>query len=201
MDRLDREIMKTILAEEHSMYGIEKAVRENIENSNYATVWRHIKKMQKDGLLNLVQKMDKRRTKMPTLTRKGLATLLIEGDLQEEELLSAGQKLYLAYFGESLLMSIKPFMAGIFSDALLRIKPKVNLKFFDEEYFDELLLTSFVESLLETLPEVNFKGDLEQLQKLLTRSRKIAEKHGASQIFEKGFEFGKSLRLRKEKEE
>ena len=202
MDRLDKEILKAILTEEQSIYNIDK----NIKDSNYATVWRHIKNMQKDNLLVVAGarrkngKADKRKTKIPELTRKGLATLLIEGDLQKEELVSVGKKFFLRYFSQRLLELVNPVMANIFTDAMLRIKPKVNLRFFDEKYFDELLVTSFVESLVETLPKTNIKPDPKQLEELLNYSRKMAKKQGTEKIFEKGLELGKSLRSKKEKE-
>lgn len=207
MDRLDREIMKTILAEEQSIYSVNEVLKKEGEKSNYATVWRHIKKMHENGLLTVDKarrkngKADQRKTEILNLTNKGLATLLIEGNLQEKELSSVGQKFFQRHFSGKLLTLINPVMASIFSDAMLRIKPRVNLKFFDEKYFDELLVTSFVESLVETLPKTKLKLNTKQLQELLDYSRKMAKKQNASQIFEKGFEFGKSLGSKKEKEE
>lgn len=207
MDRLDREIMKEILTTEKSIYSVNEALKKRGEESNYATVWRHIKKMQKNGLLTTTKaprkngKPDKRETKMAILTPKGVATVLIEGDLQEVELVSIGKKFFLEAFGEELVILIEPVIASIFSDALLRIKPKVNLKFFDEKYFDELFEASFVESLIENLPKINLSLDPKKLQKLYTHLRKVAKKQGTLQTFDAGFEFGRALRSKKDKGE
>jgi len=139
VDRLDKEILKAILTEEQSIYEI----RENIKGSNYATVWRHIKKMRKEGLLTFSDaqrkngKPDKRKTMLPKLTNKGIATLLIDGDLQKEELFRIGRRVFLKTY-KKIPISAEPFFTDIFSDSLLELKPKVNLKFFDEEWFREI---------------------------------------------------------------
>jgi DNA-binding PadR family transcriptional regulator len=152
MNTLDREIMKAILIEEQSMYGIEQYLKKNGMKSNYATVWRHIKRMQKENILTVTKpprkngKLDKRKTEIPTLTPKGLATLMIEGDLQREELFSVGRKSFEKYFTKKLPNSAEPFMTDVFSDALLEMKPKVNLKFFDENWFREIYWISILES-------------------------------------------------------
>ena len=99
--------------------------------------------MQKKGLLNTTKaprkngKPDKRKTEIPRLTSKGLATLLIEGDLQEKELLSVGRRVFLKTY-KKLPQKAEPFFTDIFTDSLLELKPKVNLKFFDEEWFREV---------------------------------------------------------------
>jgi len=141
MNRLDKEILKAILTEEQSIYNI----KENIKGSNYATVWRHIKKMQKEGLLTVSEaqrkngKTDNRNTILPTLTNKGIATLLIDGNLQEEELIKINEKIFQKAVGNILtkksFFMIKPVFAEVFSKSLLEIRPKINLKFFDEKWF------------------------------------------------------------------
>lgn len=139
MDRLDKEILKAILTEEQSIYQI----KEQIKGSNYATIWRHIKKMQKEGLLTVSEaqrkngKPDKRKTILPKLTNKGIATLLIDGDLQKEELFPIGQRIFLKTY-KKIPISAEPFFTDVFSDSLLELKPKVNLKYFDEEWFREI---------------------------------------------------------------
>lgn len=205
MNRLDREIMKEILAKEQSGYSINEVLKKKGEKSNYATVWRHIQKMKSENLLYVESalrkngKIDKRNTEILNLTSKGMATLLIEGDLQEEELYPIGQKIFRKYLGEKLLTQINPFLAGIFSDAMLKIKPRVNLKFFEKNYFEELFVGSLLEEVSVTLSRNNLKIDQKELQKLLVRSRKIAQEEGTGQAFEMGLELGKSLRLKKEK--
>lgn len=148
MDRLDKEIMKTILAEEQSIYSVNEVLKKKGEDANYATVWRHIKKMQKDSLLTVVEarrkngKADQRKTEILKLTNKGLATLLIEGDLQKRELFFVGRRIFLKTY-KKLPISAKPFFTDIFADSLLEIKPKVNLKFFDENWFREVSAITF----------------------------------------------------------
>ncbi len=101
--------------------------------------------MQKDNLLTVIKaprkngKLDKRKTKIPTLTWKGIATILIEGDLQEKEL--GAMNIFQDEFSK-VPASARPFMKDIFCDALLDMKPKVNLKFFDEKYFRETYLNA-----------------------------------------------------------
>lgn len=144
--------MKAILTEEKSMYGLEKAVK----NSNYATVWRHVKSMRDNGLLRITKTPSKRKTEIPTLTPKGLATLLIEGDLQKEELSSIGRKSFRIYF-KKLPILAEPFMTDILSDSLLEIKPKVNLKFFDEKWFREVLRIAWRNSAVKAIKKYRAK--------------------------------------------
>ena len=82
---------------------------------------------------------------MPKLTSKGLATLMIEGNLQKKEFLSVGRKIFEKYF-KKMPISTEPFMTDVFSDTLLEIKPKVNLKFFDEKWFREVFNIAFNKS-------------------------------------------------------
>jgi hypothetical protein len=158
MNSLDKEIMTSILTEKQSMYGLEK----NLKKSNYATVWRHIKKMQKEGLLTIAKasrkngKLDKRGTEKQILTPKGLATLVIEGDLQKGELMKIGMKIFEKEFSK-LETSAEPFMTDVFSNALLKIKPKVNLKYFDENWFREIYWISILESGKEAIKKYKEK--------------------------------------------
>ena len=205
MDTIDRDILKAIFTEKESIYRAEK---DDIEGSSYSTVWRHIQKMEKDNLITFVEayrkngEIDKRKKKgKPKLTNKGIATLLIDGDLKKEELLSVGKKIFLTYLGQNIFLIIQPLFTEIFSDALVSIKPKVNLKYFNEEYFVELLVKSFVESSIENLAKSNLKIDQKDLQKLFAASRKVAQKERADEYFKMGLNFGKSLKSTKEKGE
>lgn len=142
MNRLDKEILKSILTAKKSIYEI----NENIKDSNYATVWRHIKKLQKDGLLSISEaqrkngKPDKRNTILPTLTDKGIATLLIDADLSKDELMKINEKIFQEDFAKILnkksFVMLKPVVAEVFSKSLLEIRSKINLKFFDEKWFN-----------------------------------------------------------------
>lgn len=206
MDIIDREILKAIFRQKESIYRAEK---DNINGSSYATVWRHIQEMKNDKLITFVQayrkdgQIDKRKKKgKPTLTTKGVATLLIDGDLKKEELLSVGKELFLKYFGQKIFLIIQPLFTEIFTDALMDIKPKVNLKYFDEDYFVEVFVTSLVESLIENMTKSNLKIDQKDLKKLLTASKKLMQEDDiAKECFELGREFGKSQRRKKDGEE
>lgn len=162
MDRLDKEILKAILTEEQSIYEI----RENIKGSNYATVWRHIKKMRKEGLLTFSDaqrkngKPDKRKTMLPKLTNKGIATLLIDGDLQKEELFRIGRRVFLKTY-KKIPISAEPFFTDIFSDSLLELKPKVNLKYFDEEWFLEISRDAWRKSAVKAVKKYQAKFEKE----------------------------------------
>jgi hypothetical protein len=91
MDTLEKEILIALLGSHRSIYALEKS----FGKSNYTTVRRHIKRFQKEKLLRTIRtlrkdgKPDNRKAESPELTPKGLATLLIEGDLKEEELKKA----------------------------------------------------------------------------------------------------------------
>ena len=166
MDRLDREIMKTILAEAQSIYSVNEDLKKKGEDTNYATVWRHIKKMRKNSLLTVVEarrkngKADQRKTEILKLTNKGLATLLIEGDLQKEELFSVGRRIFLKTY-KKVPLSAEPFFTEVFADSLLELKPKVNLKFFDEDWFREVSHIAFKKAATKAVKKYQAKFEKE----------------------------------------
>jgi DNA-binding PadR family transcriptional regulator len=194
VNRLDKEIMLSLLTTQQSIYGLVK----NLKNTNYATVWRHIKKLQKEGLLTTSKasrkngKSDKRRTEIPSLTIKGIATLLIKGDLQKDEIRLAVKKILEKDFS-NMPLPFKPYIDEIFTRAFIQMKPKVNLEFFDEEYFKELFATSFAEAFVEIAPEMNVKMDVKKVEKYHAGLKKMAEKEGWNQELEDFFELGKLL--------
>jgi hypothetical protein len=162
MNRLDKDIMMALLGSQQSMYGLEKS----LEDANYATVYRHIKRMQKNGLLSATKvprkngKLDKRGTEKPTLTIKGLATLIIDGDLQKEELIKVMEKtLKTDYSDLPATFIAKTNVDEIFPNTILRMRPKINLKYFDEEYFNETFNIALAESLFDALKKHDFKKD------------------------------------------
>ena len=208
MDRLDKEILKAVLFGDKSMYGLEKYLKENGVKSNYATVWRHIKRMQKENLLSITKsrrkngRYDRRRTERPVFTSKGLATLLINGDLQKEELKHLGLKLLEKEELKDLpkpLLRILP-VEDVFDSIVSKIRPRVNLEFFDEKYFDELFWTSFIEVAIEELPKIKFKGNKETILKGLEALPKIAQRTGIDEnIFKNFVELGKMLGVKNKK--
>ena len=82
MNRLDQEILHAILLEDMSIYRLQKKI-----NFPYPTVWRHIKKLQKDLCVDVCEvktkkgKIDQRNTQMVSLTFKGLVMFMFEGDV------------------------------------------------------------------------------------------------------------------------
>lgn len=179
MNRLNKEIMTVLLTSQQSMYGLEQTLKEKMKESNYATVYRHIKKMQRDGLLNTVKtsrkngKLDRRGTEKPELTHKGLATLLIEGDLQKKELMFAARKTLQKDFGDLSAPFLQEInIEEVFANTFLKMKSKISLKFFDKTYFDETLAVSFAESIFEALKKINFKD-----AKNKTEAQKLRRKY------------------------
>ena len=166
--------------------------------------------MKNDGLLAVTKplrkdgKPDKRGTEKPILTPKGMATLIIDGNLQKEELISALRKLLQTGFTRVpdifwRIMPIEPI-----ADIVLKMKPKVNLNDFDEEYFTKTLLTdlfegftskSFADSFSENLGKMNLtKKELSDALKIYDMCNKVAVKEGfPKQPLEDMFEWGKHL--------
>jgi DNA-binding PadR family transcriptional regulator len=166
MDRTNREILIALLTFPQSMYALEQERRKikqkdretPTEKPNYASVYRHVKKMQKEGLLTTAHvprkngSLDKRGTEKPEITPKGLVTLLIEGDLQRKELRIAGMKLLeksAAKLPTVVLTPTQTAVDDVLFNTILTMKPKLNLEFFDEKYFYKTLKISLVESLIQ----------------------------------------------------
>jgi DNA-binding PadR family transcriptional regulator len=154
MDRIDKKILLGLLGTQQSMYSLEKS----LTGTNYATVYRHIRKMQKEGLVIGVSgerkngSKDARNTTSPKLTSKGKATLIIEGELEKTELIEA-LKRQLAKNYSDLSAS---FVSGshvdeVYINLFEKVKHKINLKYFDETYFNQILNISFIESIFETI--------------------------------------------------
>ena len=100
---------------------------------------------------------DERGTTKPELTSKGLATLIIEGELEKDDLVKAVMEIELAKNYERFVSD--SFVSESHVDECLRnifekIKHKINLKYFDEKYFNQMLTISFLESLLETMKTI-----------------------------------------------
>jgi DNA-binding PadR family transcriptional regulator len=179
MNRIDRDIMLALLGSQQSMYGLEKS----LEDTNYATVYRHIKRMQKNGLLSTTKvprkngKLDKRGTEKPELTTKGLATLIIDGDLKKEDLTKVMNKtLNKDYSDVPATFIAKTNVNEIFPNTILRMRPKINLKYFDEEYFNETFNIALAESLFDALK----KHDSKKNTILRNNAKKLRKKYVTS---------------------
>jgi hypothetical protein len=176
MNRIDKEILISLLSSKKSMYSIEKS----LNGTNYPTVYRHIKKMQKEGLLKSQcgtrknGQQDARGTAKPELTAKGLAILIIDGDLQKDELIKVMEK-ELSKGYEDLPSSFlsETHIDVIFADTLLRMRHKINTKFFDENYFNRIFNISFAEALLEQIK----KQSTQKESVLKAKATKLKEKY------------------------
>jgi hypothetical protein len=182
MDSLDKEIMLALLRNHQSMYSVDKSLKE----TNYATVYRHIRKMHDDGLLSITKmprkdgKWDERGTEKPDLTAKGLATLIIEGNLQKEELVAVGNRVMKEDFNDvpaSLFQNADT--AEIFANTLLKMRHKINLKFFDEAYFNTTFDISFAESIIDGLKGYTFGKNPALKRKAMQLKKKYV---GSTQI-------------------
>ena len=175
MNRLEKNIMLALLGSQQSMYGLEKS----LEDTNYATVYRHIKRMQKSGLLSTTKvprkngKLDKRGTEKPELTTKGLATLIIDGDLKKEDLTKVMNKTLAKDYSDLPATFIaRTNVDEIFPNTILKMRPKINLKYFDEKYFNETFNIALAESLFDALKKHDFKKDTAMRAKAKTLRKK-----------------------------
>lgn len=210
MNRIDVEIMKTLLTPEKSIYKLQESLKETLkeENTNYATVWRHIKKMKNDGFIDTIKgskkngSEDKRNTEIVTLRPKGIATLLIEGNLQDKDLRLACLKILQKDFGTippEFLRMIK--IEDVFSEAILRIRPKVNLKFFDENYFVQIFVISFLQTMNEMLPKIIVKDKKNALIALNALTKIFEKKNWNQDVLKASLEYGKMLNSKRRKKE
>jgi len=75
MNRLDKEILKALVLEDLTIYALQKKV-----GKPYATVWRHVKKLLKEEYIAM-HRGEKRNAYILSLTPKGMAMLVFEGDI------------------------------------------------------------------------------------------------------------------------
>jgi DNA-binding PadR family transcriptional regulator len=204
----DMKILKALLIPQKSLYELEKNLKGKLIDSNYATVYRHIQKMKKEGLVRTYKtprkngKQDERETQKPDLTLKGIATVLIEGDLEKEELESAVRRVLQNEFNSLPLAFLTlTKIDGMVANMLLRMRPKVNLKYFDEEYFIDVLVDSFRSSLDEAIDQVEASArDRAELKALMNKTldglKKIGKRKGFNQDIEDVLKFSTTLEER-----
>jgi len=163
MNRLEKAILKALLSEkEASIYKLNKILKE----ANYPTVWRYVKRMEKDGLIKISEKPDKRETKLISITSKGIATLLIEGDLTKEELEKSSNLFWskmdwISKLPQTERLLTLKFLAEVWADSLLNLRPKINLKYFDEEWFGKIWLEETLKALKKN--EEKYRKTFEEL--------------------------------------
>jgi hypothetical protein len=201
--KIDSEILRALLiSPQQSVYNIQKNLKKTVQESNYATVWRHVKKLNQQGLVIIEHdklrkdgKLDKRNPKKAGISPKGLATLIIEEDLTEDELRLLSLKILQEGFGSTVppefweIIHLEDLLATV----LVKIKPKVNLRYFDQTYFMEIFSTSLFESMFEALPTLKFEGKQETVLMALDVFRKFMAKEGFGKEFEEMVELGKKL--------
>jgi hypothetical protein len=182
MNTLDREILIALLGSHRSIYALE----DSLKSTNYPTVLRRIRKLQEEELVTTVKKCrkdgkpDNRKTEIPELTPKGLATLIIEGDLEEQELKTAMIKTLQEDYSRLPANFLGDTNADkIFADTLLKMRYKINLKFFDEKYFNEVFNVSLGESIFENFKGFKTKKTIDEKQ-----TKKLKDKYILSQTIE-----------------
>jgi|Deesub1362B_J571_1020462.scaffolds.fasta_scaffold16941_2 predicted transcriptional regulator len=77
MNRLDKEILKSLMLEDLTIYALQKKV-----GKPYATVWRHVKKLLKEEYVFMCRG-EKRKAHVLSLTPKGMVMLVFEGDISK----------------------------------------------------------------------------------------------------------------------
>jgi DNA-binding PadR family transcriptional regulator len=175
MDRIDKEILIGLLGTQRSMYSLEKS----ITGTNYATVYRHIKKMEKEGLISGVSgerkngAKDERGTTKPKITSKGLAKLIVEGDLKKDELVRALKRELVKNYGDLPASFVsESHVDEVYVNIFEKIKHKINLKYFDETYFDKTLTISLIESVFEAMKTQSLEKNAEKKAKARERGKK-----------------------------
>lgn len=180
MNILDREIMTALLKPQPSKYELWKTLNKKYP---YATILRHIEKLEKSSLITTQKakrkngKLDNRKTVTLSLTDFGLATIIMKGSLNDKEYKLATEKLLPKEFAQIRFLARG---LGITSEVILKsifdkVKPKMNLEYFNQEYFEETFLISFAETLIEIYRNMT-DSKREKLKQIAMQSTK--ETHG-----------------------
>jgi DNA-binding MarR family transcriptional regulator len=173
---LEMEILKTLLAREDiSIYELNK-----ILGKNYVTVWRHVKRMLDDGLLKMKYGESGRITELLQVTDKGIATVLLKGNLSEKELFDIGRKGSQIDFPDLSLQETN-FIAECFADSLIEIKPKVNLEFFDEQWFKEVFRNATVKAIAKGVKK--HRKEFEEKGIWISREEYVKEREEFWKVF------------------
>lgn len=181
-------ILKALLPESsRSIYVLrdelkEKLAEKNIE-VNYPTLRRRINKLVDEGFINVEEgvrkngRVDQRGTKNLSLAFKGLVKLILEAELSESESRTIVNRVLGKPQYKKLEMAKKSSIQQISTDAIRKsfyeLRPKVNLKYFDEDYvqqlvFDNLIMQNCLDKLLTWKKE--------KLDKLVKSSDRISKR-------------------------
>jgi len=170
MDTIDRQIMTALLLPQKSMYELTMSIEQSKYLKKYPTIRRHVKNLAKDGLIEVEEgtrkdrKFDNRKTQKLKLTDRGLATLILKENLTDKELRLASQRIFLK-MSSKLQKAMN--VSGISGESILRnvfdrMKPKINLDYFDREHFENAFLISMAEYLHETYT----KASVDRMEKI-----------------------------------
>jgi hypothetical protein len=144
---LNSEILKTLLiSPTKSMYRLHQDFLKQ-KGFPYPTVRRRCKNLKDKGLIDTDEskrkngKTDRRGTTVLTLTSKGLAHLILESDLKNDELEIIGSKLLDRYFEEVSLRKVSDIgniPITTLKEVFKQMKSRINLQHFNEKYFSKL---------------------------------------------------------------
>ena len=172
---IQMEILKTLLVlPQSSIYKLNKSIKD----STFSTVRRNIYKLKNDGLIKIGEP-EKRKAMSIILTLKGLATVLIDGNLTKEELIIADRitlKKNNPKLSQEIFSIIEPYFSDISCDTLLELKPKVNLKYFDEKYFRKIYLDSTFKAIENAIEKYHIKFEKEGIWATETERQEAGKK-------------------------
>lgn len=134
------------------------------------TVKRYIPELENDGYIKTTHSKEGRKSISTELTNKALLYLVFYGDLSEKEISMAFGKLYDLAGG-----SDNKYSAGLkaYKRALTRIKPRINLDYYDSKYANELLFEMTTEASLEELENVSEKASPKEISNIAREGLKI----------------------------
>ena len=171
MNTLDRDIMRSLITPQRSMYELQQYLR----NYPYATLRRHVKKLRKEGLIEAEEvkrkngKRDQRMGEKLRLSHLGLATLVLTIELNSDELKEAGARFLKEFSFSSDIRYFGVRIEDVLQELFKRIRPKINLdrRYFDRQHFDKTFTLSAFEYLIDHIKKtqgkkVPVKGRLRQ---------------------------------------
>ena len=187
-EEIQRKILLALLnGSKESKYRLQKET-----SLSYPTLLTYIDDLVNEGYIETGRgtrkngKPDRRGTTSLKITTKGLAWLILKGELEDEELALAIEKattnrhpilipsFWINIIGESPKI--------IFENIIRRLRPRVNFEFFDEKYFsavlDEISFDTMCEIMLKQAKEEKLKKrkrialrDISKAERYLARDK------------------------------
>lgn len=159
----DVEVLKALLTEtSRSVYGLKKELGEKLGNGNvnYATLLRHINKLVNRGFVIEERgerkngRPDRRETRKLLLGFKGLVYLILKENASEREARAITQR----FFTDPTYKNVRvdyPAILSIGTSSIQktfeRMRARVNLEHYDEDYVRTLFWNILVENLLDAV--------------------------------------------------